>query len=84
MADDELRVSAGIEVGDGEDSVDVDYSGAPLSVGFNSDYVLDFLRAVTVERVELLLTDGEHAGELRPVGEDDKRSYRYVVMPMRS
>ena len=72
--------SAVSEVGESEESVAVDYAAGAVEIGFNAEYLLDFLRVVASERVAFLFTDGQSAGEFRPVGEE---GYRYVVMPMR-
>jgi len=79
----ELKLSASsTETGESEDSIEVDYSGEPLTIGFNAQYIADFLKASGSGDVRLELKDPQSAGQLRPVeGEDYK--YRYIVMPMR-
>jgi DNA polymerase-3 subunit beta len=79
----ELRLSASsTETGESEDSLEIDYNGDALTIGFNAQYVLDFLKAVGAGDVKLELKDAQSAGQLRPAeGEDYK--YRYIVMPMR-
>jgi len=53
-----------------------------LAIGFNAQYLLDFLKATGGTDVKLELKDAQSAGQLRPAeGEDYK--YRYIVMPMR-
>ena len=70
------------EVGEASESVEVEYSGAPIEVGFNARYILDFLQAMGPGEFILALKDGSTQGLLRPVGLEG-RDYRYVVMPMR-
>jgi DNA polymerase III subunit beta len=70
------------EVGEAAESVDVDYTGGPLEVGFNAKYLLDFLQAMGPGTFILALKDEGTQGLLRPVGLEG-RDYRYVVMPMR-
>ena len=53
-----------------------------MEIGFNAQYLLEFLGVVGSEQVSLELKDGESQGLLRPAGEDGG-DYRYVVMPMR-
>ena len=79
----ELKLSASsTETGESEDSLEIDYNGDALTIGFNAQYVLDFLKAVGAGDVKLELKDPQSAGQLRPAeGEDYK--YRYIVMPMR-
>jgi DNA polymerase-3 subunit beta len=81
VAPGELRVSASLsETGDSEESMPVEYSGPEVELGFNGDYLLEFLKAATSALVEFHFKDSSSAGELRPKEGSD---YRYVVMPMR-
>ena len=79
----ELKLSASsTETGESEDSIETDYNGEPLTIGFNAQYITDFLKAAGAGDVRLELKDAQSAGQLRPAeGEDYK--YRYIVMPMR-
>jgi DNA polymerase-3 subunit beta len=79
----ELKLSASsAETGESEDSIETDYNGEPLTIGFNAQYIIDFLKAAGSGDVKLELKDSQSAGQLRPAeGEDYK--YRYIVMPMR-
>jgi DNA polymerase III subunit beta len=79
----ELKLSASsTEMGESEDSIEVSYNGDPLAIGFNAQYLTDFIKATGAGSVMLELKDPQSAGQLRPAeGEDYK--YRYIVMPMR-
>jgi DNA polymerase III subunit beta len=79
----ELKLSASsTETGESEDSIETDYKGDTLTIGFNAQYISDFLKAAGAGDVRLELKDAQSAGQLRPAeGEDYK--YRYIVMPMR-
>ena len=82
----EVRIfSQSIETGESEESIPSQYDGPNLEIGFNAQYLLDFLRVVTQEQVAFHLKDQKSAGELRPAGDGASASdqYRYVVMPMR-
>jgi len=79
----ELKISASsTEMGESEDSLETNYNGDTLTIGFNAQYLLDFLKAVGAGDVRLELKDPQSAGQLRP-GEGDEYKYRYIVMPMR-
>jgi DNA polymerase-3 subunit beta len=79
----ELKLSASsTETGESEDSIETPYNGDSLSIGFNAQYILDFLKAVGSGDVSLELKDAQSAGQLRPLGSEDYK-YRYIVMPMR-
>jgi DNA polymerase III subunit beta len=80
----EVRVfSSSVEMGDSEETVPSEYQGPDLEIGFNAQYLLDFLRAIPQDRVAFELKDQKSAGEMRPCGESVPDQYRYVVMPMR-
>jgi DNA polymerase-3 subunit beta len=79
----ELKLSASsTETGESEDSLETDYNGEPLTIGFNAQYITEFLRAVGNGDVRLELKDPQSAGQLRPADSEDYK-YRYIVMPMR-
>ncbi len=78
-----LEVSASSpELGEARESLPVEYAGEGVQIGFNAQYLLEFLAVVGTEQVALEVRDAESQGLLRPVGEDGGE-YRYVVMPMR-
>jgi DNA polymerase-3 subunit beta len=79
----ELKLSASsAETGESEDSLETDYNGEPLTIGFNAQYIIDFLKATGSGDVKLELKDAQSAGQLRPA-EGEEYKYRYIVMPMR-
>jgi len=79
----ELKLSASsTETGESEDSIETDYNGETLTIGFNAQYITDFLKAAGASDVRLELKDSQSAGQLRPAESEDYK-YRYIVMPMR-
>ncbi len=81
----ELKISSSsTDAGESEDSIETAYAADPLTVGFNSEYLLDFLKASSGGDVRLEFKDAQSAGQMRPEDPgDDGFKYRYVVMPMR-
>jgi len=79
----EVKLSASsTETGESEDSLETNYDGDSVTIGFNAQYLLDFLKATGSGEVRLEFKDAQSAGQLRP-GESDEYKYRYIVMPMR-
>jgi DNA polymerase-3 subunit beta len=79
----ELKISASsTEAGESEDSLEIAYDGDPMAIGFNAQYLMDFIKATGSGEVKLELKDAQSAGQLRPAEGDDYK-YRYIVMPMR-
>jgi DNA polymerase-3 subunit beta len=85
MEQNELKISSqSNEAGESEDTIDTPYTGDALTVGFNSGYMLDFLKALSNEgEVRLEFKDAQSAGQMRPEDPDAEYKYRYVLMPMR-
>jgi len=84
MAPGEIKMHSSLsETGESEESLPSEYDGATVEIGFNAQYLLDFLRAAGKDTVRLHFKDGQSAGELQPGGDADGYVYRYVVMPMR-
>lgn len=71
------------EYGEARECVDTRYGEEALHIGFNAEYLLDFLRAMgTAASIRMQAKDAGSAVEFRPSG-DDGSSYRYVLMPLR-
>ena len=81
----ELKVSSSnTETGESEDSIETAYNGDAMAIGFNSQYLLEFLKVVGAGDVRFEFKDAQSAGQLRPdEASDSEYKYRYIVMPMR-
>ena len=81
----ELKVSSSsTDAGESEDTIETPYSFDPIVVGFNSSYLIDFLKAIGNEgEVRLEFKDAQSAGQIRPEDGSDEYKYRYIIMPMR-
>jgi DNA polymerase III subunit beta len=74
--------SSSSEFGEAREQLLVDYAGAPMTISFNAQYVLDFLNVVETDIVSLSLKDEVSQAVMKPVGADGY-DYTYVIMPMR-
>ena len=74
--------SSNPEIGEARDKIDVEYKGAAMEIGFNSQYMLDFLTTVAAEKIRFELKDENSAALMKPEGEEDVKSL-YVLMPMK-
>jgi DNA polymerase III subunit beta len=81
----ELKLSAqSTDAGESEDIIETPYNYDPLVVGFNSSYLIDFLRAIgETGEVRLEFKDAQSAGQMRPEDGNEDTRYRYILMPMR-
>lgn len=74
--------SSNPEIGEARDKLDVEYNGDDIEIGFNSQYLLDFLTTVKEERVRFEIKDENSAILMKPEIEQDIK-YIYVLMPMK-
>src|SRR6266581_1750991 len=83
LSDGTMEISAShSDLGEAHETLEVDYGKDSLQVGFNFQYLLDFLTTADEPEVSFEFKDSESATQLRaqPAGD---YTYRYVVMPMR-
>ena len=62
------------------ETLEVQYSGAAMEIGFNVNYLLDALAAIESAEVHIGVTDGNSSCLIVAPGDV---STKYVVMPMR-
>lgn len=74
--------SSNPEIGEARDKVEAEYEGEEIEIGFNSQYLLDFLTATKSEKIYFDLKDENSAVLMRAETEDDMK-YIYVLMPMK-
>jgi DNA polymerase-3 subunit beta len=81
----ELRISSSsADSGESEDVIETPYNFDAIVVGFNSQYLIDFLKAIgNAGEVRLEFKDAQSAGQMRPEDPQDDVKYRYIIMPMR-
>ncbi len=81
----ELKLSSSsTDTGESEDSIETPYNYDPLVVGFNSQYLIDFLKAIgNTGEVRIEFKDAQSAGQMRPEDGSEDVKYRYILMPMR-
>lgn len=70
------------QVGEAEEPVAVEYDGPAIEIGFNGDYLMDWVAHVGGDEVQVALRDSETQGLFLPKGEYPF-DYQYIIMPMR-
>ena len=70
------------DLGEAHETLEIEYDKESLQVGFNYQYLLDFLTTADEPDVSFEFKDSESAAQLRAQPPSDY-NYRYVVMPMR-
>jgi DNA polymerase-3 subunit beta len=74
--------SQNAEEGEANETIETDYSGDEVDIGFNAQYLQDFLSVIGDGAVAFEFKDGNSQAQLRPA-EDTEYDYKYIVMPMR-
>jgi DNA polymerase-3 subunit beta len=70
------------DLGEANETLAIEYDGDEFQIGFNYQYLLDFLATVPETEVSFEFKDGESATQLRGLPGEEYIS-RYIVMPMR-
>jgi DNA polymerase-3 subunit beta len=79
----ELQISSQTsEEGEARETVATEYTGDETEIGFNAQYLQDFLSVIGDGQVAFEFKDGNSQAQLRPAG-DANYDYKYIVMPMR-
>lgn len=65
------------DVGESREELTVAYQGKELAIGFNPNYIIDVLKNLGGDSIDIELTDSEKPGVIRIDG------YTYIVLPMR-
>ena len=77
----ELKVAAETpDIGDAAESLPAPFSGEPLEIAFNPQYLIEGIESVEGDEIAIQLSSPLRPGLLRPVGSDD---FSYLVMPIR-
>jgi DNA polymerase-3 subunit beta len=81
LAEGELTIAAETpDVGDASESMPAPYSGEPMEIAFNPQFLIDGIDSVEGDDISLQLSSPLRPGLLRPVGRED---FSYLVMPIR-
>jgi len=85
LANNTLRISSSApDRGESEETLPVSYSAEPITIGFNGNYLVEFLRTMGDKgSMRLSLRDSTSAGVLIPENMSAEFQQQYVVMPMR-
>ncbi len=86
FGDDGLVVEAGgTEDARASEAMDCEYTGDPMTIAFNHQYLLDGLAALDGPVAVLSFTEPRKPAIISAAGEDGQiaSSYRYLIMPVR-
>jgi DNA polymerase-3 subunit beta len=71
------------DLGEAQDELPIRFTGDPIDIGFNANYLLEILRYIPTDEVRITLKAPERAVTVEPEGWSDPASYLCLVMPLR-
>jgi len=81
FADNEIKISAtSPDVGNAEEFVKAEIEGGDLEIFFNHNYILEVLKVIDAEKIQIGLSEKLKPIDLKIVDDD---SFRYIVTPVR-
>jgi DNA polymerase-3 subunit beta len=74
--------SQNAEEGEANETLQTDYTGEETDIGFNAQYLQEFLNVIGDAKIAFEFRDGNSQAQLQPADKADY-DYKYIVMPMR-
>jgi len=83
VSDGQINItSQSSEIGEAGESLPVEYSGPPITAGFNAQYLLDFFSVIQDGEVIFEFKDGNSQAQIKS-NDSSEYDLRYIIMPMR-
>ncbi|MDD4857701.1 MAG: DNA polymerase III subunit beta [Candidatus Krumholzibacteria bacterium] len=71
------------ELGEAREEIEASFSGEPMEVGYNANYVLDLLRTIDAEEIVFLLDRPDNAALVKPASDGGNLKQLCIIMPLR-
>ena len=78
-----MQIYSASEYGNVEENISVDKEGEDIKIGFNSKYILDYLKVIDSEMISLNLIGKNNPCFIKEENEENKDNYIYMVLPVR-
>lgn len=78
--DTQMFIKSNTEIGDVNEKINIQKEGEDLNIAFNSKYLLDGIKVIDSEKVELLFMGELNPCIMKPINDID---YTYLVLPVR-
>lgn len=83
IKDSKLMITSNTELGRVYEELDIDQTGENLVIAFNPRYLVEALKAIEEEGVNLRFTISSNPCIIRPPMAKDKKDYKYLILPIR-
>ncbi|MRR08776.1 DNA polymerase III subunit beta [bacterium] len=71
------------DIGEAYESLPAKYGNDPLEIGYNASYLLEILKNIEADEVNLYLNTALSAGLVKPAKQKDEYTLVYLLMPIR-
>jgi len=78
-----MQINSASEYGNVEENISIDKEGEDIKIGFNSKYILDYLKVIDSEMISLNLIGKNNPCFIKEENEENKDNYIYMVLPVR-
>ena len=65
-----------------EETIPCDYTGAPMNIGFKSNFLIEILNNIPATDISLELSDPSRAGIILPTENEENEDLLMLLMPM--
>lgn len=80
IKDELINISSNVEIGSANENVSIELEGEDLDIGFNSKYLIEVLKVIDSEEIEIEFTTSVSPCIMKP---SDNENYSYLVLPVR-
>ncbi|MTI49786.1 DNA polymerase III subunit beta [Sporosalibacterium faouarense] len=80
ITDENLVITSNSEIGDIHEDIPIELEGNDIKIAFNSKYILEGIKVIDSEEIEMNFVSNISPCILKPVGDD---SYTYLILPVR-
>lgn len=77
--DNKLTFEANSTIGEGKESIEIDYADEKMSASFNPNFLLDPFKHIPMDKMSLKIND-----VISPISLESGDGFLYVIMPMRN
>lgn len=78
-----MQINSASEYGNVEENISIEKEGEDIRIGFNSKYILDYLKVVDSETISLNLIGKNNPCFIKEENEENNENYIYMVLPVR-
>ena len=83
IKDSNMQINSASEYGNVEENISINKEGEDIKIGFNSKYILDYLKMIDSDRISLNLIGKNNPCFIKEEGENNTENYIYMVLPVR-